>query len=96
MRLQLLASMMEHHHEMDAEIVSVLHIAPFANKELTERITSPYLRDFATDIHLLWARLITDMRFQGFHAEQLIPVLSQSLGDKHWGQYMETRYGGMK
>ena len=96
MRLQLLASMMEHHHEMDAEIVSVLHIAPIANKELTERITSPYLRDFATDIHLLWAKLVTDMRFQGFHAEQLIPILSQSLGDEHWGQYMESRYGGMK
>jgi len=43
MRLQLLAQEMELSREMDADVVSVLHICPKANREFRDRVTSPHL-----------------------------------------------------
>lgn len=43
MRLQLLAQEMVN-REMNADMVSVLHICPEANREFRERVTSPYLK----------------------------------------------------
>ncbi len=40
MRQQLLCSAMEQHGEMGADVVSLLHVAPRANRELMNRITS--------------------------------------------------------
>jgi len=95
MRLQLLASMMEHFREMDAEIVTTLHIVPSANDELMERITSPWLKGFAKDVHELWNRLVPNGRFHGLHTEQLLPCLVSNAPDRNWSDYLVVRYGGM-
>jgi len=55
MRQQLLCSAMEREHEMDADVVSLLHIAPKANGELLGRVTSPRLQEIGNDVHGIWA-----------------------------------------
>ena len=42
-------------HEMEADVVSLLHIAPAANREFVGRVTSPGLRSVGFDIHDVWA-----------------------------------------
>ena len=58
MRQQLLATEMEKAHEMSADVVSLLHIAPEANKELMKRITSKALREVGDSVHTVWESLV--------------------------------------
>ena len=60
MRQQLLASAMERESEMQADIVSLLHVAPKANGELMDRITSPALGELGKDVHAVWSRLVRE------------------------------------
>jgi hypothetical protein len=94
MRLQLLASAMEHEHETGADIVTVLHVAPTNNKELTRRITSPDLgnRFPDTDIHDLWAHLVAPDRFKGLFWKDLLPIITHQVPDKKLADYISTRY----
>jgi len=96
MRLQLLASAMEREGELDADIVSVLHVAPKANTELENRITSPHLDGRSNDIHDLWNGLVKEGRFIGCHTEDLLPVIAKHAPDRSWLKYMTLRYGGMR
>jgi hypothetical protein len=95
MRLQLLAAAMEREKEMDADIVSVLHVAPGANRELMSGITSPLLRNRGADIHAVWASLVDASRFKGVLFERLLNAASESAPNPHWLDYMNLRYGGM-
>ncbi len=94
MRLQLLAGEMERHREMEADIVSVLHIMPKSNKELDRRITSPALREFGSTIHEVWDALTVDDRFRGVYVEDLIEIIDKVSSDRRWADYIRLRYMG--
>lgn len=96
MRLQLLANAMERAHEMDADIVTVLHVVPEANKDLTERITSPALSILGYNIHHVWANVVRCGKFTGLYTEDIIGVITKFSPDKCWSDYMHLRYGAIQ
>ncbi len=96
MRQQLLCSAMERHGEMGADVVSLLHVAPAANRDFMGRVTSPELRPVGDDVHEIWGMLVKPRRFMGVHVEDLLPVVCRNGPDQKWAEYMTTRYGGMK
>jgi len=96
MRLQLLASQMELHEEMKADIVSVLHVSPHANKELLENITSPSLRCMGNDLYEIWEKIVIPKRFRFIHVEDLIPIVTRHSPSTSWAKYMNTRYGNIE
>ena len=94
MRPQLLAHEMEKAAELDAAIVSLLHISPAHNEDF-RRVTSPSLKglgDTATDV---WAKLVREAdRFQSVSTEQLFaPLLTKTpTGLETWADYLAQRY----
>ena len=96
MRQQLLCSAMECHHEMEADIVSLLHVAPAANLELMKRITSPMLQSIGSDIHKVWSELVIPGRFTGVHLEEVLAMVCRYAPLRGWSSYMEQRYGAMR
>ncbi len=92
MRLQLLASAMEREHEMGANIVSTLHMAPAANEALCKRITSPGMRSLGSSLHRVWGALVPDGRFRGVRTEELLSALLANAPDAAWRDYMALRY----
>jgi hypothetical protein len=94
MRLQLLASAMEREHEMDADIVSVLHIAPRANDGLMNRALSCKVAP-GTTVGDVWGTVAAPDRFKAVATEDLIPLLVASGADPAWTSYVGKRYGAM-
>lgn len=92
MRLQLLASAMERAHEMEADIVSVLHVAPRANMQLATTITAPKLVGRGKTIHAAWAALVQPERFIGVYAETLLAAMLPFAPDANWVAGMVSRY----
>jgi hypothetical protein len=94
MRQQFLAHEMEKARELEADTVSVLHIAPAHNTDF-RRVTSPKLvslGDTATDV---WKKLVrTRSRFMSVSTEQLFGSLSVGrLPEmRAWLEYIDTRY----
>ena len=95
MRQQLLCTAMEREQEMGAEIVSLLHIAPKANRELLNRLTSPGLKAIGSDIHKIWTALTVADRFVGITVETLLPVVCQFVPTPESADYLQLRYGDM-
>ena len=97
MRLQLLAKQMElsNTKEMGADIVTVLHIAPKANKELMEFIPKGELKYFGTNIHEVWSKIVEPGKFKGFSTEEFRRIVTapSNCPDIKWGTYISTRYG---
>ena len=97
MRLQLLAQEMEAGdlgREMEADVVSVLHICPMANGEFREAkyVTSPGLqRQFPGKETLeIWKELVPDDKFLSISVEELLNTISRhgrSL-DSDWVSYL--------
>lgn len=99
MRLQLLATKMEEHEEMGANIVSTIHIVPKVNNEFVSRITSPRLSqlfDNAKTVHDVWNKLVPNDRFKGLYLEDILPYYGKSYEDEGIQQYVRNRYGNMK
>lgn len=96
MRQQLLCSAMERHGEMGADVVSLLHVAPRANTELMNRITSPDLYGLGSDLHDTWTALVVADRFQGVAVEDLLPLICANAPTVATGEYLQARYGGME
>jgi hypothetical protein len=97
MRLQLLAAAMERDREMDADIVSLLHLAPRANRELLERITSPKLAPLGSNIHDVWRCIVGGARFAARYVDSdVLPLVIREAPDASWASWIERRYGGMK
>lgn len=98
MRLQLLARAMERNHEMRAKIVSVMHVAPKANREFMQVVTSKSLREYGTDVHGVWQNVVDDpLLFQGVYLEELLPILTRHAPpSENWASWMKFRYGEMK
>jgi hypothetical protein len=93
LRLQLLASAMEREREMEADIVSVLYLAPRANLDFTRRITAPALSGRGDTVHVVWASLVEPERFRGIDIEALVPILRMHAPDPTWASGMHARYG---
>jgi hypothetical protein len=95
MRQQFLAHEMEKAHEMDADIVSVLHIAPAHNSDF-RRITSPKLEKLGESATSVWKKLVKpESRFVSVNTESLFGNLSdaQLPEIKTWLAYICARYG---
>ncbi len=95
MRQQLLCSAMEREGEMDADIVSLLHMAPKSNREFANRVTSPALRSKGSDVHDVWGRLVEPGRFVGVYVEDVLPLVCRHAPEADWATYMTQRFGGM-
>jgi hypothetical protein len=94
MRLQLLANEMEKAHELGADRVSLLHIAPAHNRNFP-RVTSPALEPIGATVTGVWQRLVKQPdRFTGVSTERLyrafpaerFPALAP------WWEYITARY----
>ena len=96
MRQQLLCSSMEQFREMDADVVSLLHMAPAANHDLLRRVTSPALRGFGSDVHAVWKNLVKPENFMGVYIEDALPIVCRRGPNRQWAAYMRRRYGGMR
>jgi hypothetical protein len=94
MRQQFLAQEMEKAHEMGADIVSVLHIAPAHNRDF-HKITSPELEKLGESAIGVWKNLVkSDKRFISVSVESLFGNLSaeQFPEIKTWLDYVHDRY----
>jgi len=98
MRQQFLAHEMEKAHELGADIVSVLHIAPEHNKEF-RKITSPVLAGLGESATGVWKSLVkTKGGFISVSTEQLFGNLSEEqLPEmKAWLEYIRARYAWVR
>jgi len=98
MRQQLLAHEMEKAHELGAELVSLLHIAPEHNRDF-QRVTSPALSEIGESVIEIWKKLqrypgrftsaSTEEMFSGFPVEKF-PELAA------WWEYIKARYSWLQ
>ena len=95
MRQQLLCTAMERCGEMEADLVTLLHVAPRADRELMSRVTSEALEDVGSDIHAIWDALTLPGRFKGAATEDLLPLACANAPTTQTREYLELRYGGM-
>jgi hypothetical protein len=99
MRLQLLAQEMEDYKEkeMDADVVSVLHIYPESNKEFRENVTSDSLKKLfpGKGVIEIWKDLVPSGKFMSITLESLLDIIGRQimLDTKEWASYLKTRYG---
>jgi hypothetical protein len=94
MRQQFLAFEMERVHELGADVVSVLHIAPTHNGEF-QRVTSPGLALLGDQVTDVWASLLrTPQRFLSVSSERLFGSLSADAYPalRPWLAYIRARY----
>lgn len=91
MRQQFLAQEMEEAHELGADVVSLLHIAPRMNKDF-EKITSSKLIGLGNSATEVWENLVTaEGRFISVKTEDLFGDFS-SPEMEDWIQYIQARY----
>ncbi len=95
MRQQLLCTAMERCGEMEADVVSMLHVAPRANRELMKQVTSEELSAVGSDIHQIWEALTQPSRFKGVATEDLIQLVCANAPSTKTQEYLALRYGGM-
>ncbi len=94
LRQQMLANEMEKAHELRADRVSLLHIAPRRNTDFP-RVTAPALAHLGRTVTEVWRRLVREpSRFASVNTEDLfgrfpIQRLPQLAG---WWQYIAARY----
>lgn len=95
MRQQFLAHEMERAHELGADIVSLLHIAPAANLDF-RRVTSTALQPLGDSVTTIWRRLVrTPDRFASASTEDLFgPFPTDEFPSlAGWSRYIRRRYG---
>jgi len=96
MRLQLLASAMQRHREMQADAVSVLHIAPRSNKDLMDAgLASALAPDCECSVPAVWSHFVEPGGFRHFATEDLIPLLTGANPGSDWALYLHKRYGAL-
>jgi len=94
MRQQFLAHEMEKAHELGADAVNVLHIAPARNTDF-HRITSPELSNLGETVIDVWTRLVRiEDRFISVSTERLFGNLfAKKLSEiQAWSEYVGKRY----
>jgi hypothetical protein len=98
MRQQFLAHEMEKAQEMNADIVSLLHIAPAHNLDF-RKITSPALKHLGNSPTQIWGKLVKEQdRFRSVCTEDLFGGLSEEqLPElKELLNYIQERYRWIK
>ncbi len=91
MRQQFLAAIMEEAHELGADVVSVLHIAPRINEDFA-RITSPRLIGLGNTATEVWEKMVkTEGRFISVKTEDIFGEFSSPIMED-WITYIRTRY----
>ncbi len=98
MRQQFLAYEMEKAKEMDADIVSLLHIAPAHNLDF-RKVTSPTLKQLGNSPTEIWGKLVRDnTRFKSVYTEGLFGGFSvEEMSElKEWLDYLQKRYRWVK
>lgn len=95
MRQQFLAAKMEKAHELKADIVSLLHIAPRINEDFA-KVTSPKLIQMGKTATDVWENLVKpEGRFISVNTEELFgKFISADMED--WSNYIRTRYRWIK
>ncbi len=97
MRQTLLAQEMEYAGtEMDAEIVSVLHIAPKANRDFSHNLASfPTLSHYNRTVGSAWTHLAPEDRFLSITTESLRELIRLAAPPalQDWKEYLLIRYG---
>ena len=94
MRQQFLVHEMEKSHELGADIVTLMHIAPAHNTDFC-RVTSPALEKLGTSATNIWSKLVKpEGRFKSISTELLFGNLSanQMPEMKPWVDYIYERY----
>lgn len=94
MRQQFLANEMEKAHEMGADVVSVMHIAPAHNNDF-RKVTSPELEKLGESATSIWKKLVkTEGKFISISTEKLFGTLSEAQLPKitSWIEYIHARY----
>lgn len=98
MRQQLLAYEMEKARELNADVVSVLHIAPQQNTDFY-RITSPELKNLGETATDVWAKLVRlEGRFTRVSTERLFGTMSpEEVPEMQaWITYIGQRYAWLQ
>lgn len=98
MRQQFLAQEMEQAHEFDADVVSLLHIAPAHNREFMV-VTSPELLGLGSSVTEVWKRLVKSPdRFASVSTEALFGKFSADAYPDlaAWSDYVNGRYAWMR
>ena len=81
--------------EMGANIVSVLHASPAANKGLRTTVTSPKLQHLGNSIYEVWDQIAPEKRFRHIDSEHLIDVATSETipaGFDKWAEWLKKRY----
>jgi hypothetical protein len=97
MRQQLLVYEMEKYHEMDADLVSVLHISPAHNLDF-RKVTSPALQGLGDSTTEVWHQLQkAEGSFISINAGPLFACFLEhvDLDMRPWRDYILARYGGV-
>ena len=82
--------------EMNADMVSLLHISPQANHEFSDNLAAaPALASYGRTVCEAWARLAPPVPFLSISAEQLLAQIEQvtSSSLQPWSRYLLRRYG---
>ena len=98
MRQQFLAYEMEKAHELGAEVVSVLHIAPAHNHDF-RNVTSPALHSLGESATDVWKRLVRiPSSFASVSTEELFGCLAVDRLPElaAWWQYVNQRYSWLR
>lgn len=94
MRQQFLASEMEKAHELDADFVTLLHIAPTHNHDF-QKITSRELINLGSSVTDIWKKMVNSKeRFISVSTEHLFGNLSSEQMPEliSWLEYIQSRY----
>jgi hypothetical protein len=94
MRQQFLAYEMEQSRELGADIVSVLHIAPIANKDF-RKVTSKELVGLGESATHVWGKLVNSQsKFKSIFTEELFGTLIHRPPEPMagWAAYIRSRY----
>jgi hypothetical protein len=94
LRQQFLANEMEKAHEMGADVVSVLHIAPSHNNDF-RKVTSPELIKLGESVTSIWKKFINiEGRYISIRTESLFGKISETELPriKSWLKYIHARY----
>ncbi len=95
MRQTLLAQEMERAKEMGADIVSIVHISPKANREFALSFTSPKLVQYGRTVTEAWSNIAPEERFLSINSEDFLGAIGKVEGTslKNWANWLLERYG---
>lgn len=81
--------------EMEADVVTVVHVSPKANREYATSFTSPTMARYGRTVTAAWANLAPPDRFTAISLESLLTTIDHAAGQQHrrWADWLLDRYG---